>query len=97
MGGNTNGIQVTLTDFGTDGATPETFAQRSYFPANSVPVIQDGTVWAGFGMSFAKGHGNDRSDNFSIAQVPEPATGLIGLMAAGALTAVRRRGIGRRN
>jgi hypothetical protein len=89
----TNGVEVTLADYGPDGGTFMGNAfQTSLDLASIVPALKDSTVWAGFAMQFPQGHGNDRSDLFTIApMIPEPATTTLAAMAACFLGLRRRR------
>jgi hypothetical protein len=76
-----NGVEVMLTDFGMDGATFSGNVVQQTLLYSEAPLLRDSTVWAGFGIQLPKGHGNDRSDNFTIAAVPEPGSVTLALLS----------------
>jgi hypothetical protein len=90
---NVFSVSGRLQDFGTDGLTPGTVFT---FPAElnvttnnrSTEIYNDTTVYGAF-RSHSAGGGADTLDNFSITQVPEPAS--IGLLGLAALALPRRK------
>ena len=86
-----NGVQVALDDFGLDGMTFLGNVGQITTAYGDGALLRDSTVWAGFGMQLPRGHGNDRSDNFTITVVPEPSATTLAVIGVCIVWRKRRR------